>query len=203
MLVAAALTGMTPYYELNNPQSLAYALKQNGSNVGSILVAVGGIAGMTTVIMVNIYGQSRIFYVVARDGLIPKFMSKIHPKYDSPYMTIMVFTIFVALAGSLVPFNKLAQLSSMGALTDYIVVGLLVIFFRIKEPNIRRPFKCPAIYLIAPLALFLSIYLLSKQIFDVNGNLLPSGQTYLYWLGGALILYLIKLISNYICTKAC
>lgn len=203
MLVAAALTGITPYYELNNPQSLAYALKQNGSNIGSMLVAIGGIAGMTTVIMVNIYGQSRIFYVVARDGLIPKFMSKIHPKYDSPYMTILVFTVFVALAGSLVPFNTLAQLSSMGALTDYVVVGLVVIFFRFKEPNIRRPFKCPAIYIIAPIALLASLYLLTKQIFDVNGNLLPSGQTYLYWLAGAFGLYLVKLVSNYICNKAC
>ena len=67
-------------------------MKFNNSNIGSAIVATGGIAGMTTVIMMNIYGQSRIFYVIARDGLLPKFMAKLHHKYDSPHITIVIFT---------------------------------------------------------------------------------------------------------------
>ena len=193
MLVAAALTGIAPFDELNNAQPLAYALKKNGSNIGSILVAVGGIAGMTTVIMVNIYGQSRIFYVIARDGLLPKILSKVHPKYDSPYVSIICFTIIVALSGSLISFSTLAQLSSMGALTDYIMVGLVAIFFRLYEPNVRRPFKCPAIYIVAPVALAASFYLLSKQIVDADGNLLQTGKIYICWLVTAFSLYLLHL----------
>jgi len=136
VLVAGVLTGVTHFSELNNAQPLAYALQQNGNSFGSILVAVGGIAGMTTVIMVNIYGQSRIFYVVSRDGLLPKALTNIHPKYDSPYVSIIIFTLLVALSGSLISFQTLAQLSSMGALTDYIVVSLAVLAFRIYQPNI-------------------------------------------------------------------
>lgn len=192
MLVAGALTGIAPFSELNNAQPLAYALKKNGNGLGSILVAVGGIAGMTTVIMVNIYGQSRIFYVVARDGLLPKSIAKIHPKYDSPHVAIIVFTLLVALAGSLVSFSTLAQLSSMGALTDYIMVGLVVIYFRIKEPTIRRPFKCPAIYFVAPVALLASIYLLAKQIIDFKGDLLPSGESYITWVICAFSIYILR-----------
>ena len=194
MLVAGALTGIVPFNELNNAQPLAYALKKNGSNIGSILVAVGGIAGMTTVIMVNIYGQSRIFYVIARDGLLPKFLSKVHPKYDSPYISIMFFTMVVALAGSLVSFSTLAQLSSMGALTDYIMVAVAALLFRFTAPNARRPFKCPAIFLVAPMALMASLYLLGKQVIGSDGCLLGTGKIYVTWLGVAFFMYVVRLV---------
>jgi APA family basic amino acid/polyamine antiporter len=192
ILVAAVLTGIVPFYELNNAQPVAYALRQNGSNIGSTLVATGAIAGMTTVIMVNIYGQSRIFYVIARDGLLPKPLAKLHHKYDSPYVTIVIFVTIVALLGSLIPYEFLAQLSSMGALTDYMIVGIIVLLFRFKYPKVERPFKCPAIFIVAPFALLSSLYLLFKQIIGKDGTMLMTGKVFILWFVIIFILYVLK-----------
>ncbi|GAB4162858.1 MAG: amino acid permease [Rickettsiaceae bacterium] len=192
VIVAAVLTGIVPFTELDNAQPLAYALRQNGSNIGSVLVAAGAVAGMTTVIMMNIYGQSRIFYVIARDGLLPKSLAKLHHKYDSPHITIILFTIAVGLMGAFLPYSTLAQLSSMGALADYIVVAMIVMLFRLKQPNAERPFKCPAVFIIAPLALLASLYLLLKQVFNKDGELLITGQIFLYWFAVMFVLYLLK-----------
>jgi len=192
IIVAAILTGIVPFAELDNAQPLAYALKQNGSNIGSMLVAIGAVAGMTTVIMVNIYGQSRVFYVIARDGLLPKSLAKLHHKYDSPHITIIVFTLLIALMAAFLPYRVLAQLSSMGALADYIVVALIVMIFRVKYPNAERPFKCPLVFVIAPLALLASFYLLFKQIVSKDGELLDTGAIFFYWLAIVFILYVMK-----------
>lgn len=192
VVVGAILTGIVPFGELDNAQPLAYALKKNGSSVGSALVAAGAVAGMTTVIMMNIYGQSRIFYVIARDGMLPKSLAKLHYKYDSPHVTIIMFTIVLSLMSGLLPYNILAQLSSMGALADYMVVAIIVMMFRFKQPHIERPFKCPAVFIIAPLALISSSYLLVKQIFDKNGDLLQTGQIFIWWFVVMFVLYLFK-----------
>ncbi len=193
IIVAAVLTGIVPFTELNNAQPLAQALKLNGSNIGSALVATGAVAGMTTVIMINIYGQSRIFYVIARDGLLPKALAKIHHKYDSPYITIAVFTTLISLMGAFLPYEILAQLSSMGALTDYIIVAIIVIIFRIKHPNVERPFKCPAVFIVAPIALLASLYLLFKQIIGKDGGILLTGEIFICWFIIVFILYVMKI----------
>jgi basic amino acid/polyamine antiporter, APA family len=192
ILVSGVLTGIVPYYELNNAQPLAYALRQNGSAIGSTIVATGAIAGMTTVIMVNIYGQSRIFYVIARDGLLPKRLAKLHHKYESPYVTIILFATIVALMGALIPYEFLAQLSSMGALTDYMIVGVIVVLFRFKYPKVERPFRCPAIFIVAPFALLSSLYLLFKQIVSADGTMLMTGKIFILWFVIIFILYVMK-----------
>ena len=192
IVVSGVLTGIVPYYELNNAQPLAYALRTNGSEIGSTLVATGAVAGMTTVIMVNIYGQSRIFYAIARDGLLPKALAKLHHKYDSPYVTIVTFTIVIALLGAFVPYGILAQLSSMGALTDYIIVGVIVILFRLKYSNAERPFRCPAVFIVAPLSIIASLYLLFKQIIAKDGGILMTGKLFALWFVVMFVLYAIK-----------
>lgn len=192
IIVAAVLTGIVPFSELNNAQPLAYALKENGSNIGSTLVATGAVAGMTTVILVNIYGQSRVFYVIARDGLLPKPLARLHHKYDSPHVTIILFTLIVGLMGAFLPYGILAQLSSMGALTDYIIVAIIVMIFRIKKPDVERPFRCPAVFFVAPLALLASFYLLFKQIISKNGKMLLTGEIFIYWFIIMFILYIMK-----------
>lgn len=192
IVVAAVLTGVVPFDQLNNAQPLAYALQLTGSNVGSALVATGAVAGMTTVIMINAYGQSRIFYVIARDGLLPKSLARIHHKYDSPYVTISFFTVIIGLMGALIPYNLLAQLSSMGALTDYMIVAVIVMLFRVKYPSAERPFKCPAVFIVAPIALLSSLYLLFKQIIGKDGGVLMTGKIFIYWFIIVFILYLMK-----------
>lgn len=192
VIIGGLATGITPYYNLNNAEPLAKALRLNGSNIGSILVATGAICGMTTVIMMNIYAQSRIFYVMARDGLLPKFFSKIHPKYDNPFITIMIFTAITAILGGLFPYNILGQLSSMGALLDYIAVIIIVMLFRYQYPEVKRSFKCPMLYVIAPIALFACVYLIFKQIIGKHGEALITGKILGFYLLTALILYFVR-----------
>lgn len=193
VIVAALLTGIINYSLLDNPQPLAVALRANSSNIGSAIVATGAVAGMTTVMMMNIYAQSRIFYVIARDGLLPKAMAKLHPKYDSPYVTIMIFVGLVAFLAAVCPIQILGQLSSMAALIDYITVTLIVMLFRYTLADAERPFKCPAVFLVAPIALIASIYLLSKQIIGKEGELLFTGKIIIVWFIVMFFLYVIRI----------
>ncbi len=192
VVMGGLVTGIVPFTELNNAQPLAKALALNGSNVGSFIVATGAICGMTTVIMMNIYAQSRIFYVMARDGLLPKTFSKIHPKHDSPHVTIMVFTVITAVLAGLFPYDVLGQLSSMGALLDYVVVSMIVMIFRVKYPDAPRSFKCPALFVVAPVALVACVYLLSKQVIDKDGGLLLTGKLLGFWFIAMFLLYLVR-----------
>ena len=191
-VVSGLLTGIISYDKLNNSQPLAVALKYNNSNIGSAIVATGAICGMTTVIMMNIYAQSRIFYVMARDDLLPKFMAKLHPKYDTPYLTVILFTILSAILSALLPLEILGKLSSMGALMDYIAVILCVMVFRFIQPHAERSFKCPALFVIAPIALITTVILLFKLIIK-NGKLLDTGEIILYWFIVAFSLYIIRM----------
>ncbi|MDR0329746.1 MAG: amino acid permease [Rickettsia sp.] len=192
VIIAGLATGIASFDQLNNDQPLAYALSLNNSNVGSAIVATGAVAGMTTVLMMNIYGTSRIFYVIARDGLLPKSFAKLHPKYDSPYITILLFSALAAILGGFCPAEILIQLSSMGALIDYTVVAIIVMLFRIKMPDATRPFKCPAAFIIIPFVLVACIYLLVIQIVDGEFNLMTAGKVLIYWFVAMFVLYIFR-----------
>ncbi|MDX1924457.1 MAG: amino acid permease [Rickettsiaceae bacterium] len=192
VLVGALATGIVPFYELNNAQPLAKALKLNGNNAGSIIVATGAVCGMTTVIMMNIYAQSRIFYVMARDGLLPKFFAKIHSKNGNPHTTIVFFAAVTAVLSGFFPYEVLGKLSSMGALLDYMVVSVIVMLFRVQYPTAHRAFKCPALFVVAPLSLAACAYLLSKQIFDKDWSVLFTGKLLGFWILALLVLYIIR-----------
>ncbi|MDF2965939.1 MAG: amino acid permease [Rickettsiaceae bacterium] len=190
--IAALATLIAPYHTLNNDQPLAHALTVSGSRIGSAIVAVGAVCGMTTVILMQLYAQSRILYVIARDGLLPKSFAKLHPKYDSPYVIITFICTIAALLTAFVPSTTLLHMTSMGSLIDYITVTIIVMLFRFTMPNENRPFRCPAIFLVAPIALLACGYLLSKQIIDEEGNLLHSGHLIMLWFAGMLALYVIR-----------
>lgn len=192
IIVSGLLTGIISFKELNNTEALAHALAANNSNVGSALVAAGAVCGMATVLMMNIYGTSRIFYVISRDGLLPKSFAKLHNKYSTPYITIILFTVITAVLGSFFPPKILAQLSSMGSIIDYVTVISIVILFRFRYPDTSRPFKCPALFVIAPIALIACSYLLFKQILDSNGTLLITGKIIIIWFVVMFILYLVR-----------
>ncbi len=192
VIIAGLVTAIAPFSDLNNDQPLAHALSLNNSKIGSAIVATGAVCGMTTVLMMNIYATSRIFYVIARDGLLPKSFAKLHPKYDSPYVTLLIFSALAAILGGFCPTAILIQLSSMGSLIDYSVVALIVLLFRIKRPNAVRPFKCPAVFIVVPIVLIACLYLLAIQIFDSQFNLMAAGKALIYWFIGMFILYIIR-----------
>lgn len=190
MIIAGLTTGIAPIDKLNDAQALAKALQLNGNNIGSVIVAIGAVCGMTTVIMMNIYAQSRVLYVMARDGLLPRFFGHLHPRYNNPHTTILFLTIITALISGFAPYDIVGQLSSMGSLIDYIVISLIVMIFRVKYPELPRSFKCPGLFVIAPIALVACTYLLFKQILK-NGELLFTGKILFFWVFIVLILYLL------------
>ncbi len=192
VVIGGLLTGIVSFSVLDNDQPLAHALSLNHSNIGSAIVATGAVCGMTTVLMMNIYGASRIFYVISRDGLLPTSCAKLHHKYESPYVTIAAFAILAMVVSGFCSTELLTQLSSMGALVDYMVVMTIVSLFRFKLPKAARPFKCPALFIVAPIALLACAYLLCKQIFSNEYNLLLAGKVLIYWFISMFILYVIR-----------
>ena len=192
VIVAGLLTGIVPYDTLGNAHPMSHALSANGSTIGTAIVTVGAIAGMTTVILMQLFTTTRIFYVMSRDGLIPGYFNKVHKKFHSPYRTIWVLVAAVALVTGFCDFKLLAKVSSMGALIEYIMVMMIVLLFRFTLPHIERTFKCPAVFVIAPLGLLSCIYLVYIQIIGKNGEVLETGKVLGCWIAGAAALYVLR-----------
>jgi len=182
--VALTLTGIVNYTTLNNAEPLAKALRDHGSNIGSALVAVGAIAGITSVLLILIYGQSRIFFVMSRDGLIPPLFSKLHKKFNTPHLSVMLVTLGVALIAGFFPLETLSHITSLGTLFAFMIVALGVIVLRITEPKRQRSFKCPAVFVIAPLAIICCGYL-------VYTLLLSTGKVFMFWTLLGIVVYFV------------
>lgn len=180
--VSLVLTGIVRYDTLNNAEPLARALRDNGSDIGSALVATGAIAGITSVLLILIYGQSRIFFAMSRDGLIPAPFSKLHKKYDTPHFAVVFVSVAVALISGFFPLKTLSHMTSLGTLFSFIVVALGVLVLRKTEPNLPRSFKCPLVYITAPLAVLSCGYL-------VYSLLLENGVYFLAWSILGLVIY--------------
>jgi APA family basic amino acid/polyamine antiporter len=180
--VALILTGIVHYSELNNAEPMAHALRVNGSNLGSALIGTGAIAGMVAVLLVMMYGQSRIFFVMSRDKLIPEIFCKLHKKFHTPYIGCIFVTISVATISGFTPIQTMGQLSSLGTLFAFVVVAFGVIVLRIKRPKMERPFRCPAVFVVAPLAIISCSYL-------IYNLLLKTGKPFFIWFTIGLIIY--------------
>jgi APA family basic amino acid/polyamine antiporter len=162
ILVSAVLTGAVPYTELNTAEPVAYALKFLGYKVGSALVAVGAIAGLTSVLLATLYGQSRIFFAMSRDGLISSKLCKIHPKFGTPYIITWITGLLVAGTAGMYPIDEIAELANIGTFFAFITTSIGVLVLRYTKPYMHRPFKCPAVYVIAPLAILFCGYLAAQ-----------------------------------------
>ncbi len=158
--VSLVLNGIVHFSTLDNPEPLAMALRENGNNLGSILVGTGAVAGITSVLLVLLYGQSRIFYVMSRDGLMPPFLNKIHKKFQTPHLSVLTTTFLVATISGFFPLGALSEMTSIGTLFSFIVVAFAAMTLRKTHPNLRRTFKCPAIYLTGSLAIIACGYLI-------------------------------------------
>ena len=158
--VAIVLTGVVPYTDLNNAEPVAYALRAIGYPLGSAIVAVGAICGITTVLLVLLYGQARIFFALSRDGMIPANICKVHKVYRTPYLVTIGGCVLVAAIAGVAPINMIAEMANIGTLSAFFLAGFGVLYLRITRPEVPRRFKCPAIYLVAPLAMLSCGYLM-------------------------------------------
>jgi APA family basic amino acid/polyamine antiporter len=158
--VSLVLTGITHYSELNNSEPMAYALRQNGSNVGSALIATGAVAGMIAVILIMMYGQSRVLFVISRDGLISDKFSKIHKKFGTPYVSCLATMFAVALLAGFTPIKTLGFLTSLTLLFSFVIALIGVMVLRVRRPKLERPFRCPGVFFVAPVAIISCSYLI-------------------------------------------
>lgn len=158
--VALVLTGVVAYTDLNNAEPVAYALRVIGYPIGSAIVAVGAICGITTVLLVLLYGQARIFFALSRDGMIPAGICKIHKLYRTPYLVTIGGCILVSIIAGFAPIHLIAEMANIGTLSAFFIAGFGVLYLRIKRPDIKRGFKCPAIYFVAPMAMICCGYLM-------------------------------------------
>src|SRR5208337_205443 len=142
--VSAVLTGIVPYLAFKNTSApVAFALGQIGISWGSALVSVGAICGITSVLIVLLYGQTRIFFAMSRDGLLPGVFRELHPVYRTPVKVTLLVGLVTALIASLLPLQTVAELVNIGTLAAFIIVSLGVIVLRRTRPDIERPFRCP------------------------------------------------------------
>lgn len=160
ILVALALTGVLPYPRLNTPSPVSAALLATGFRFASAVVAVGALAGLTSVLLVNTYAQSRIFYAMARDGLLPKTFAVLHPRYRTPYLNNLIIGGIIALLSSLLPIRTIAELANIGTLSAFVVVSAGVLILRRTTPDLPRPFRTPLMPWTPLLAIAFSLYLI-------------------------------------------
>ena len=148
--VTLVLTGIAHYTELDHPAPIAYAIDKVGSGLQwlSPLVKIGAIAGLSSVVLVMMLGQSRIFYSMSKDGLLPKFFSGVHRKYGTPYKSTFVTGIASAIIAGVLPINILGELVSIGTLMACVIVCVSIIVLRKISPEVNRPFKTPFVPLV-------------------------------------------------------
>ena len=144
VVVAAVLTGMVPYQELNLPAPMAYAMEKIGAPTWvRLMVDVGAVLGLGSVILVMLLGQSRVFYSMSRDGLLGKWAGSVHPKYRTPYLSTIFTGIAVGLATGILPLQLLGQLVNIGTLLAFVLVCIGVLVLRKTRPDLDRPFRTP------------------------------------------------------------
>jgi basic amino acid/polyamine antiporter, APA family len=143
IVVSLVLTGIVPYTSLNVPDPIAVGIDATGLSWLKPLVKLGAIAGLSSVILVMVMAQPRIFYAMARDGLLPPVFKKIHPTFKTPHITTMVTGVAVAITAGLFPIGVLGHMVSIGTLLAFAIVCAGVLVLRYKQPHLDRPFRVP------------------------------------------------------------
>lgn len=162
VIVAGIMTGIVPYKEfLGVDHPVTLALQYAGENWMARVVDAGAILGMTTVILVMAYGQTRIIYAMSRDGLLPKKLSTVHPKYQTPFFATWMVGLFFGVVAAFVPLNILTELINIGTLAAFSLVSIAVVIMRKKRPDLKRTFRVPFVPVIPALAVIFCVMLMT------------------------------------------
>jgi APA family basic amino acid/polyamine antiporter len=182
--VALVLTGIVSYTKLNDPAPIAVAINSLGPSVAWLrpIIKIGAIAGLSSVILVMMLGQPRIFYTMSKDGLLPPVFSAVHPKFRTPWIAQILTGAIAMLVAGLFPIGLLGELVSIGTLLAFAIVCAGVFVLRFTDPEIPRPFRTPAFWLVAPLGVVFCGYLMYGLPPDTWARLIV-------WMAIGLVIY--------------
>ncbi len=189
ILVSGLLTATVHYSRLNVGAPVSLAIRETGVQWGSYIVNAGALAGLSTVMLVMLLGQSRVFYSMSRDGLLPKWAGEIHPRFRTPWKSTAIVGVFVAVFAAVVPIDVLGQLVSIGTLLAFVIVSAGVWVLRIRRPDLHRPFKTPWVPFVPIMAIVVSLLMMAA---------LP-GDTWLrliIWLAMGMVIYFLYGVRN-------
>jgi APA family basic amino acid/polyamine antiporter len=181
--IALVLTGLIPWDKLNVPDPLAVALQYIHADWAAGLLSLGAVAAMTSVLLVFQLGQARIFMSMARDGLLPPWAAKVHPRFKTPHITTIITGIFVALSAAFAPIGWVLELTNIGTLFAFMLVAIGIIVLRRRDPDRPRPFRTPWVPVLPLVSVAFCFYLIA--------NLPPlTWLRFVLWMGiGALIYF--------------
>jgi APA family basic amino acid/polyamine antiporter len=189
IVVSLVLTGMVNYRTLNVAEPVAVGIDATGVAWGGILVKVGAVFGLFTVMLVMLLGQSRVFFSMSKDGLLPKWASAIHPKFRTPWISSIVVGTVVAFLPALLDVDRLSKLVNMGTLLAFAIVSGGVWVLRVRQPDLDRPFKTPFVPAVPILGILSAFYLMFN---------LPmlTWEVVIVWLIVGLVIYFTYSVKN-------
>ena len=166
--VSSVLTGMIPYYEISPDAAVANAFTVKGLQLNnplllgaSALISIGALAGMTSVLLITFLSQARIFLAMARDHLLPPAVfAAIHEKFRTPHISTMLTGCIIAVVAAITPILKLEEMVNIGTLFAFVIVCAAVMLLRLKRPEAERPFRCPYIWVMGPLGIFVNMMMM-------------------------------------------
>jgi APA family basic amino acid/polyamine antiporter len=184
MAVSLVLTGMRSFrdIEAGDPAPLATAFDAVGLDFMGRLISIGACIGLIVVVMILMLGQTRVAFAMARDGLLPRGLAKVHPRFGTPYVITLLTGVAVALIGGLVDLAVLVNLVSIGTLFAFILVSIGVVILRRSRPDLHRGFRTPAVYAVATASVLLCLYLM----LNLTGG---TWVRFLVWMVLGLIVY--------------
>jgi basic amino acid/polyamine antiporter, APA family len=182
VVVGIVATGLVPYQQLKAADPLAQALQLAGLETASAIVAFGAVVSLTAVLLVFQYGQPRIFFAMARDGLLPAWAAKIHPRYRTPHITTVVTGLVVGLGALFMDENEIYDLTNIGTLSAFAIVCVGVLVLRYKDPNRPRPFRVPLLPIVSITGAVACVYVML-------GLPVHAWERFGIWLAIGLVLY--------------
>jgi len=163
ILVAGVLTGMVHWQQINIEAPVAIAFLDRGLSTASHIITLGALAGLTSVMLVMLLGQTRVLYSMANDGLLPrKFFADVHPKFRTPWKNTILVGLLAAIVGSVTPIDQLGKMVNIGTLLAFVIVSIAVVVLRHTNPDQPRPFRTPWVPLIPFLGVIANGYMMIK-----------------------------------------
>jgi APA family basic amino acid/polyamine antiporter len=161
ILVSGIATGVTPYRQLDVADPIATAADHAGMGWMARLIKLGAIAGLSSVILVMMLGQTRVFWTMSKDGLLPPIVSSVHPRFKTPYVITITTGVVVAFFGAVLPVKDAGNLCNIGTLLAFVIVSIGILVLRLREPDLPRKFRTPAVWFVAPMGALTSLSLMA------------------------------------------